>query len=95
MLVTYYRRPTGTPSQIDMTNVLPDDERWFTENNVKVSLEGDGESGVILYGDVGLVSPDGDPEEAILLSQGRTCVECMHELRKLCEELISTKKETT
>ena len=91
MKATYYRRPNGAQHEIDIVNVAVEDEQWFTENKVKVSLEEDGAGGVILYGDVGLVGIDGEPEEVIVLSQGRPCVECMHVLRNECQKFI--KKE--
>ena len=86
MNVTVYKRPDGRSEVIDCRNVYPDDAKWFDDNQVAVSMEDIGDM-IAVYADVGK-EVDGEPDELIELSQGRTCEETLHALRKQCEEAI-------
>jgi hypothetical protein len=83
---TIYHRPHGRPEVIDLVNVDPADAAWFEANNVKISLEADGEEGAITYADIGLKDEDGEPDELIEFSHGRNCVQTLAALRRQCEE---------
>jgi hypothetical protein len=85
MIVTFYRKPDGRAQRIDIKNVLPDDEAYFTQNRINISMEDVGGMFAV-YADIGRRDEDGEPFELIELSQGRTCEETLSALRKLCEE---------
>jgi hypothetical protein len=84
MIVTLYIRPYGRTQEIDIKNVLPDDEAYFTRNRIGISIENVGGM-FAFYADVGETDGDGEPIEFIELSQGRSCEETLSALRKLCE----------
>lgn len=84
MNVTLYKRPDGRSEVIDVRNVLPEDEQWFAEHNVKISMEDIGDT-IVVYADTGKVV-DGEPDEFIEIANGRTCEETLSALRKQCEE---------
>lgn len=88
MKVTVFKRPNGLKEVIDMKNINGEDEMWFLANGVKISMEEDGADGFIIYADIGRKDEDGEPDEIILLSKGRTCVQCMTALRKECDEAM-------
>lgn len=90
MNVTFYKSPHGRTETIDMRNVYPEDETWFAENHARISMEDLGGTFVI-YADVGVVDEDGEPDEAIELSAGRSCEETLKALRSQCEAML--KKE--
>ena len=84
MNVTLYKRPDGRSEVIDVRNVLPEDEQWFADHNVKISMEDIGDT-IVVYADTGKVV-DGEPDEFIEIANGRTCEETLSALRKQCEE---------
>lgn len=85
MIVTLYKQPDGRTREIDIKNVLPDDEAFFTRHEIDISMEDVGGM-FALYADIGQTDDDGEPVELIELSQGRSCEETLSALRKLCEE---------
>lgn len=85
MIVTLYKQPDGRTQEVDIKNVLPDDEEYFTRNRIDISMEEVGGMFVV-YADIGRRNEDGEPIELIELSQGRSCEETLSALRKLCEE---------
>ena len=84
-IVTLYKQPDGRTQEIDIKNILPDDEAYFTRNRIGISMEEVGGMFVI-YADIGRMDEDGGPIELIELSQGRSCEDTLSALRKLCEE---------
>lgn len=86
ILATLYQRPDGRQSLVEVTDIDPDDAMWLNQFGVRVSLEELPMGEVVVYGDYGAVTEDGDPDEVLVLSKGRTCVECMAELRKTITE---------
>lgn len=88
MLVTVYKRPHGQTEVIDLLNIHDEDAKWFEENNVSVSIESTG-TDIIVYGDVGLVNEDGEPEEIIIFSGTDDCYTTMTRLRVQCKKVMS------
>lgn len=87
MIVTLYKQPDGRKQEIDIKNVLPDDEAYFTRHKINISMEDIGGQFAI-YADTGAVDEDGEPDELITISQGRSCEETLSELRRLCEDQL-------
>jgi hypothetical protein len=85
MKVTFYKKPDGRTQEIDIKNVLPEDEEYFTRNRINISMEEVGGMFAI-YADIGKTNADGELIELIELSQGRSCEETLSALRELCEE---------
>lgn len=85
MIVTLYKRPNGRTQEIDIKNVLPDDEAYFTRHKTSISMEDVGGEFAI-YADTGREDEDGEPIEVIEFSQGRSCEETLSALRKQCED---------
>lgn len=80
-------RPYGKRNHIQLRNIDHEDEVYFKEKSVKLSMESDGHDGHILYADIGLTLEDGTPSEIIHISKpGEDCNTAMASLRKLVEE---------
>ena len=86
MNVTLYKQPDGRSEVINIHNVRPEDEAYFTRNGIKISMEDVGGEFAV-YADIGEVTEDGDPDEVLVLPKGRSCEETMHALRLLCEDM--------
>lgn len=93
--VTLYQRPNGKQSVIVLTEITKEDADYFNKNNFKISLEpqGDGTDNIIIYADYGKKDPDGEPEEIIIFSRGRECIDCMTELRQLVENQLNKESD--
>lgn len=82
MLVDFYVPPNGEIRRLDISNIYPEDEKFFEEHDIIVSMEhlrGD----YIVYG----YKRGTDPEETeqIVFDNGRCCEETLHELAGLCK----------
>lgn len=87
MKATYYKAPNGHKETIDITKVYPEDEVFFVENNITISMEELG-GDFVVYADTGRENEDGDPEEFIEIACGRSCEDVLKSLRVLCEEFL-------
>lgn len=88
MKATFYKAPNGKQEVVDITKIYPEDEAFFTKNNISISMEelcGD----YVVYADTGYENEDGDPEEFIEIAQGRSCPEVLKALRISCEEFLN------
>lgn len=85
MEVTLYIRPNGRKEVTKITNILPEDEQWFAEHNVKISMEDIGVC-FALYADIGRIV-EGEPAELVYLTRpGDSCESAMSALRNMCEQ---------
>lgn len=74
-------------TEIDVTNVYPEDETFFEENKVRISME-ELHNNIIVYADYGATTPDGEPDEAIAISGGRSCEDTLQALRAEVQSLL-------
>lgn len=83
MLVDIYIQPHGEVRRIDVTNVYPEDEKFFVENEIIVSME-HLRGNYIVYG----YKKGTDPEETeqIVFDNGRSCEATLNELVELCKK---------
>ncbi|AHG63156.1 hypothetical protein [Advenella mimigardefordensis] len=86
MQITIFSLPNGTPREVEITNVNPIDAEFFEHHKVKISMEDIGGMFAV-YADIGKVH-DGEPDELIELSQGRSCEDTLNALRLQCEEAL-------
>ncbi len=78
--VHYYNR--NGEQLLDITKILPEDAKFFQENNIKVSMEElNGE--IIVYGCP--YSDTSDESEVIVFAGGNTCEYTMSELVSECK----------
>lgn len=85
--VTLYIRPHGKTKTITVQDIDAADAEWFQNHNANVSMEDMGDLEVVVYADIGIVN-QGEPEEAIELSRGRSCEETFAALRKQCQRML-------
>lgn len=83
MIVTLFKRPHGLTELVRIRNIDPADHHFLESHNVKVSMEFIDLDQVVVYGDYGAVDSDGNPDEIVVISGGRSCLETMRELRIL------------
>lgn len=88
MNVTIYKKPHGRTEVIDCIHVYPEDEKFFIENNIRISMEDIGGQFAI-YADIGKMTPDDEPDELIQLSGSMDCFDTLKALRVQCEEAIA------
>lgn len=86
MEFTYYQRPNGKSSILNMTEINSEDEEWFVERNIKISIEELTENNFAVYADSGNLTEDDEPEEIVVMSFGRDCRAVMHNLRIECSK---------
>lgn len=96
MEVKLFKPPHGHSVVIDVQNVRAEDEKFFQENNIKISMEDVSAGGApmfAVYADLGISyeydddGGDGDDTiELLELSQGRSCEETLSALRVQCEK---------
>lgn len=85
MQVTIYQRPNGESREVVIQNILKEDQEFFENAGIKVSMEEATENNMIVYGAI----PDfPEDDEVIVFSHGRSCEETMTELRQECERMI-------
>ena len=85
MKATVYIAPHGRAEVIEVTKVHPEDEDYFVQNNIQISMEQlAGET--IVYADIGKTDDEGEPVELIEFAGTRSCEETLAALRKACEE---------
>jgi len=76
--VALYKRPDGRKLRTMITKVDSEDAAYFRRHGIVISIEELADDVYALYGRF----PDQDEEdELIVLSNGRTCNECLKELR--------------
>lgn len=88
MEVTFYKPPHGDEVIMDVKHVNPEDEKFFIDNDISISMEELG-GDFVVYADTGYENEDGDPEEFIEIAQGRSCEDTLKALRVVCEEFLS------
>lgn len=86
---TAFLRPNGRREEITVANISDDDAYFFNTRGIKVSLEEDSLGGQVVYADYGALDEDGQPEEIIVFSRGRSCEDTMAELRELTEKAMT------
>lgn len=86
---TVFIPPSGRQEVITVTEIDDRDAEFFTQHNVKLSMEQLQTGLYVIYGDWGKKTPDGEPEEAIVMSATRSCRELMHQLRTDLEEVLT------
>jgi hypothetical protein len=87
MQVTFYKRPDGRTEIIDCQHVRPDDEAFFKQHSVAISMEDLGGQFAV-YADVGKTDEEGEPAELIELSGNRSCKDSLTALRQQCEAAL-------
>lgn len=82
----------GRVTEIDVTNVYPEDEAFFEENKVRISVE-ELQNSIVIYADYGATTPDGEPDEAIVIAGGRTCEDTLQALRTEVQSLLKLERK--
>jgi len=72
---TFFIKPNGKKVPSECKNVYPDDADYININNILVSMEELEPDNIAIYFDYGKVDVDGEPDELIELSFGRSCEE--------------------
>lgn len=90
MKVTLFTRPNGKRSVIEMTRIYEEDEKFFIENDINISLEeGMSPDEFIIYADFGVLTEDGEPDELIYISKNEECSISMRKLRDMIEKKLA------
>lgn len=87
MQVTIYKRPHGHAEVIDCRKVRPEDEAFFQQHRVRISMEDIGGMFAV-YADIGHTLEDGEPDELIEILGTRSCEDTLAALRQQCADAL-------
>lgn len=90
--VTFFIPPYGKQTKQFISDIADEDAEWFTENNVKLSMEELMNGSKVIYADYGKKNEDGEPEEEMMVAMHRSCKSMMSELRIMTERALNTLK---
>lgn len=85
--VTHYILSFGNQEVVSVTNIHPKDEKYFKENNLKVSMEMLRTGDIVLYSETGVLVEDEPLEEMYISKEGESCFEAFWNLRKQVERV--------
>lgn len=86
---TVFIPPSGKQEVITVNEIDDSDAEFFTLHNVKISMERLQTGVYVIYGDWGKKTPDGEPDEDMVMSGSKSCRELMHQLRTQLEEVLT------
>ena len=85
-LFTLYQRPDGRKTKHEMTNITPEDEAWYRENNIIVSMEEIAPNVITIFAEYG--ETEGEPDEiTYIVPAGERCVLSMAKIRARIEAI--------
>jgi len=84
---TLFIKPNGKKEDIDLKNVYPDDADYINNNHILVSMEELSDNNFAIYFDYGKVDEEGEPDELIELSFGKSCQETIKTAVERIKEL--------
>lgn len=87
--VTFFIKPNGKKINKDITNVYPDDADFINKNKILISMEEMRDGNNVIYFDYGKVDEDGEPEECIEISFGRTCEDTINAGIKQIKKILN------
>lgn len=83
---TIYHRPNARRESVVCRHIYADDAAAIRAHGITLSMEDAGPLGTAVYFDTGHVTDDGEPDEHLITSEGRTCQDTIRaglaELRK-------------
>lgn len=83
---TLYQRPDGRKSEHEMVNITPEDEAWYRENNIIVSMEEIAPQMFTIYAQYS--ETEGEPDEiTYIVPAGESCVLSMSKIRTKIEAI--------
>ena len=86
LLVTLYTLPDGRKSDLVVKNITLDDELYFKERALSVSMEQLRGGEYVVYSTTGKFDDEGDDiEVTYIVPEGQDCVTAMSEVRKRVE----------
>jgi hypothetical protein len=87
-----YVKPLGLQKAITISDINQEDEDWFKNNNVLISME-EIEDNYVVYAQLDIEDDNGN-WEAIEISNGRSCKDTMAALRIESGKLLKEYKKT-
>ena len=83
---TLYQRPDGRKSEYQMTNITPEDEAWYRENNIIVGMEEIAPEVITIFAEYG--ETEGEPDEiTYIVPAGESCEVSMAKVRARIEAI--------
>lgn len=77
--VRNFVRPNGKSHMVTVPKVYPEDAKYINENKIQVSMEDIGTDFCVWFDDGTKLLYSDEPDEIIVLAQGRTCEETLKE----------------
>ena len=86
---TLYHRPDGRKTEHELENITPEDEAWYRENNIIVSMEEIAPNVITIFAEYG--ETEGEPDEiTYIVPTGESCEVSMAKVRARIEALCKT-----
>lgn len=82
---TFYIKPAGKTRIQEIHNVYEEDAKYINDNDIQLSMEELFENMYAVYFDDG-TEVNGQPDEILVMSKGRTCQETIKEGVQLLKE---------
>lgn len=83
MQVTLYFKPNATKEIVDITNIDPMDEEYFTKHNIQLSMEQILDN-ICVYAKYG----PNDEDEILTFSNNQDCISTLTKVRQRLEQII-------
>ena len=86
---TLYQRPDGRKSEYEMEHITPEDEAWYRENNIIVSMEEIAPNVITIFTEYG--ETEGEPDEiTYIVPTKESCEVSITKVRARIEALCKT-----
>ena len=86
---TLYHRPDGCKTEHELENITPEDEVWYRENNIIVSMEEIAPNVITIFAEYG--ETEGEPDEiTYIVPTKESCEVSMAKVRARIEALCKT-----
>ena len=84
-----YHRPDGRKTEHELENITPEDEAWYRENNIIVSMEEIAPNVITIFAEYG--ETEGEPDEiTYIVPTKKSCEVSMAKVRARIEALRKT-----
>ena len=84
-----YHRPDGRKTEHELENITPEDEAWYRENNIIVSMEEIAPNVITIFAEYG--ETEGEPDEITYIVPAKeSCEVSMAKVRARIEAICKT-----
>jgi hypothetical protein len=83
MKATFYKKPHGFTEELEISEIYPEDEEFFTKYGIKLSME-EIRGEFVVYAESSYLLDD-EPYELLVFSGGMSCKDTLQRLVETCK----------